>query len=71
MIRAEVGAVAEHGVNQHSGHNNVMSSETQGNRAIYTLRRLKRDRASRAMQLAAFPSVYGSITVTVIPVVAR
>jgi hypothetical protein len=47
LIKGEVGAAAKHGVNQHSGGgDNVTSS--RGNNPTYTLRRLKRDRPDLA-----------------------
>lgn len=54
MLDAEIGALAEHGANQHvGGGDNVTSSEARGNNPVYTLRRLKRDRPDLALRVIA------------------
>jgi hypothetical protein len=55
LIRAEVGAVAAHGANQHTqvGGDIIPSSSQRGTSATHTLRRLKRDAPELAAKVVA------------------
>jgi hypothetical protein len=56
LIRGAVGALAEHGVNQHSdgaGGYNITSTPSRGTNQTYTLKRLKRDHPELAARVVA------------------